>query len=192
MINAELSHCKNVKEFYKDIRAAQEEAHGEYYCEMHDKMKHLLENECDTYLELGTHQGGTAANAMLCKPKRIQLVDIDMSRYKKFLEKLAVPFCEKNNIELIVKETDSTSLKSIGKADLMLIDSVHHPNHMKTEFMTHQSNINKYIVAHDTSVVNGKQNSILFETLQFLCKSYPWEIVERGMRNVGYTILKRK
>jgi hypothetical protein len=191
MINADLSNVKSIAGFNKEIRRQQEEAHGEDYCQIHDAIKKYMK-ECKSYMELGTHQGGTASAAMLCKPNRIYLVDMDMSRYRKFLEPLASDFCDKNDIELIVKEADSTSFTTINMTDMLVIDSYHHPAHMQKELNTHASNVRKYILAHDTSIVNGKPNDSLYQCLVKFASENNWEIIERGTTNVGYTVLKKK
>ena len=191
MINVDLSHVKSVKEFYKEIRAGQEAEHGDNYCAQHDAITRLIK-DCDSYMELGTHQGGTAAAAMLCKPKKITLVDIDMHRYDKFLKPLADKFCKRHNISLNVKECSSIEIKSTAKTDLLLIDSVHNPNHMIQELRLHQINVKKYIVAHDTSVINGRPDVRLYECLESFCMNYPFKIVERETVNVGYAVLERK
>ena len=191
MINADLSNVKSITGFNKEIRRQQEEAHGEDYCQIHDAIKKYMK-ECKSYMELGTHQGGTASAAMLCKPNRIYLVDMDMSRYRKFLEPLASDFCDKNDIELIVKEADSTSFTTINMTDMLVIDSYHHPAHMQRELNTHASNVRKYILAHDTSIVNGKPNDSLYQCLAKFASENNWEIIERGTTNVGYTVLKKK
>jgi hypothetical protein len=191
MINADLSNVKSVAGFNKEIRKQQEEAHGEDYCQIHDAIKKYMK-ECKSYMELGTHQGGTASVAILCKPNRVYLVDMDMSRYRKFLEPLASDFCDKNDIELIVKEADSTSFTTINMTDMLVIDSYHHPAHMQKELNTHASNVRKYIIAHDTSIVNGKSNDSLYQCLAKFASENNWEIIERGTTNVGYTVLKKK
>lgn len=191
MINSELGHVKSVKEFNKDIKRQQEEAHGEYYCAIHDAIIKYMK-ECDSYLELGTHQGGTASTALLCNPKQIQLVDIDMSRYKKFLQPLAEKYVEDNNIDFRVLEESSLSLKSTRRSDMLMIDSLHHPNHMIQELRLHSPLINKYIIAHDTSILHGKKDNRLYDCIQNFCLDYPWEVVERNTDNVGYTVMKRQ
>lgn len=191
MINAELSHVKTLKEFNKEIRRQQEEAHGVDYCQIHDAITKYLK-ECKSYMELGTHQGGTASAAMLTKPNRVFLVDMDMSRYNKFLAPLAQEWCDKYDIELIVKESDSTSIGTINMTDMLVIDSYHHPDHMKKELNLHGSNVRKYIIAHDTSVVNGKPNESLYQCMKQFADTNGWEVVERGTTNVGYTVLKKK
>ena len=109
MHTSEVSHVKSVEEFYKSIREQQEEAHGKEYCDQHDAIVKYMA-ECDSYKELGTHQGATAACAMLLKPKYVELVDINHYKYRWKLQELAEPFCQENNIELVVKEVDSSSL----------------------------------------------------------------------------------
>jgi hypothetical protein len=190
MINADLSHVKSLREFNKEIRKQQEEAHGKDYCQIHDAIKKYMK-ECKSYMELGTHQGGTASTAMLCKPNRVYLVDMDMSRYRKFLAPIASRWCEDNGIELIVKESDSTSISTINMTDMLVIDSYHHPNHMQKELDLHGSNVCKYIIAHDTSIVNGRPNESLYQCLKDFASKNGWKVIERGTTNVGYTVLQK-
>tara|TARA_Y100001963_G_C6778791_1_gene448779 strand:- start:103 stop:675 length:573 start_codon:yes stop_codon:yes gene_type:complete len=189
MINAELGHVKTLEEFYKEIRSQQEEAHGKDYCQQHDALQRLLKSgECKTYKELGTHQGGTAAAAMLCNPQAIELVDSDISRYNKFLKPLAEKYCKENNIKLTVLNTDSSGLGSLGlTCDLLLIDSYHRAFHMQKELDMHHNNVRKYIIAHDTHSVPE-----LFHCLNNFGQQHGWEVVEQGKTNVGYTVLKKK
>jgi hypothetical protein len=191
MINSELGHVTSLEEFNSEIIRQQVEAHGEHYCDIHDAIKKYMP-ECRYYMELGTHQGGTASTALLCKPESVQLVDIDTSRYKKFLKPLAEEYAEKYDIDLTVLEVSSLSMKSTTKTDMLMIDSLHHPNHMIQELRLHHSNTYKYIIAHDTSILHGKKDSRLYDCLQNFCLDYPWRIVERNEKNVGYTVLKRK
>lgn len=191
MINAELGQVKTLKEFNTEIRKQQEEAHGVDYCQIHDAIKKYMK-ECKSYMELGTHQGGTASIAMLVKPNRVFLVDMDMSRYRKFLAPIAQEWCDKNNIELIVKEADSTSIGTINMTDMLVIDSYHHPEHMKKELNLHGNNVRKYIIAHDTSIVNNKANDSLYQTMKQFADANGWEVIERGTTNVGYTVIKKK
>lgn len=191
MINADLSHVKSLREFNKEIRKQQEEAHGKDYCQIHDAIKKYMK-ECKSYMELGTHQGGTASVAMLCKPNQVYLVDMDMSRYRKFLEPLASDWCDKNNIALTVRESDSRSIGTLNITDMLVIDSYHHPNVMQAELELHGRNTLKYIIAHDTSIVNGKPNDSLYQCMANWGKKNGFEVIERGTTNVGYTVMKRK
>lgn len=194
MINAELEHVTTLKEFYSEIRRQQEEAHGDDYCEQHDTLKKYLSlPECNTYKELGTHQGGTAACAMLCYPKSVELIDKDQTKYNKFLKPIAEQFCKENDIELIVKEEDSASPRSLEKScDILLIDSYHKAFHMKQELDLHGPRTRKYIIAHDTYRSMGRVNQELNECLLYWAKIYSWKEIERSKNNVGYTVLGKK
>ena len=113
MINAELGHVKTLREFYTEIRSQQEAAHGDDYCAQHDALMRLFNKEgCISYKEIGTHQGGTAAAVMQTGVSYMELVDIDMGKYRKFLAPIASQYCKDNDIELVVKETSSFLLVS--------------------------------------------------------------------------------
>ena len=188
MINVDLKHVKDVPEFYSEIRKGQEEAHGEDYCEQHDAVR-KYGAECKTYAELGVHQGGTLANALLAGFKYVEGVDINMTRYEKFLKPLAEQYAKDNKIVLKLKKASSITLDSMGpKVDMLLIDSYHTSGHMWKELEIHGKRVNKYIIAHDTM----KPDEQLHECLLKFCGEHPeWSVVERGITNVGYTVLKK-
>ena len=194
MINANLDGVTTLEEFYNEIRKQQEEAHGNDYCNMHDAIvKYWKEGNCTEYMELGTHQGGTASCAMQLEGvTQIQLVDIDMSRYRKYLSPIAFKHCAKNNINLILREMDSRSLTSIGRCDMLVIDSVHNPNFMQQELDMHAHNVRKYIIAHDTFMLQGRQNNALHQCLmEFSRKNPRWKILHHEKKGPGYTVLGR-
>lgn len=193
MINAELGHVKTVPEFYDEIRKQQEEAHGEYYCEMHEAIKEMWETgDCKEYMELGTHQGGTASLALqLPNVKRIQLVDIDMKKYRKFLSPLANKWCREKNIELVLKEADSHSLSSIGRCDMLVIDSVHNYNFMSKELELHGHSVRKFIVAHDTAELMGRKDDQLHRCLTEYAEKHNWKVVKRGINGPGFTVIAK-
>jgi len=191
MINSDLSHVETLVEFNESIREQQEEAHGKDYCAIHDAIKKYMK-ECKSYMELGTHQGGTASTAMLCNPEFIQLVDIDFSRYNKFLAPIARKYCKENDIKLSIKQADSTGLGSTAWVDMLVIDSYHHPQHMIKELNMHAGHVSKYIIAHDTSVLHGNPNDSLYRVLKNFASDGKWEIIEHNTNNVGYTVLKKQ
>ncbi len=189
MINAELGHCKTLPEFYKSIREQQEGEHGADYCAQHDALIHMFTNGgCKTYRELGTHQGGTAAAVMLQNPEYMDLIDIDMHRYNKFLAPIAREYAKEHDIKLSLKEVSSASLAAIGPlVDVMLIDSVHRWVYTKEELKYHASSVKKYIVFHDTTTCLD-----IWQGINEYCKTEPFEILDRFLPNVGYTVIKRK
>ena len=188
MINVDLSHVKTLEEFYEEIRKGQEQAHGDDYCEQHDAVRKYAKN-CKTYAELGVHQGGTLANALLAGFKYVEGIDIDMHRYEKFLKPIAEDYAKENKIVLKMKEVSSITLDSMGpKVDMLLIDSYHRDYHMAQELKLHAPRVNKYIIAHDTM----KPDEQLHDTLERYCfDTMEWKVAERGTTNVGYTVLER-
>lgn len=194
MVTAELNHVTTVEEFYSEIRSQQEACHGEDYCAMHDAIRHYMK-DCTSYKEIGTHQGGSAAAVMSGphKPKYMELIDINHEKYRWKLQSLAEPYCNDQGIELVVIEADSTASKSLtGKnVDMLMIDSLHKRYHMEKELSIHAGYVNKYIVAHDTTIAQDKPLDALFRCLSSFCERNPrWSIIERGDTNVGYTVLK--
>jgi len=191
MINVDLSHVTSLQQFYDEIIAGQAKAHGTDYHEQHAAIEKYLQSG-DTYMELGTHQGSTAARAMLNNPKKVILVDISMEKYNKFLRPIAESYCSENNIELVVHECSSIDSECVHKTDILLIDSLHHRNHMQKELTLHGGNVSKYIIVHDTSVINGRANESLYQCVIEFAKNNGWEEVERGTNNVGYTVIGKK
>ena len=189
MINAKLDHVKSLPEFYTEIRKQHEESHGIEYCWQHDAMQRLMQS-CNSYKELGTHQGASAAAACLTNPESVTLIDIDLHRWRPF-ENLFNDYCKENNIKLTVKEISSIDTESSSPVDLLLIDSNHQPTHLIRELELHKNTIKKYIVLHDTSRLFGKADDRLYRVAEDFCSGItPWQIVFREKTNVGYTILK--
>jgi len=197
MINSDLEHVITLEEFNSEIRRQQEEAHGFDYCQIHDAIAKYMK-DCESYLELGTHQGGTASVAMLSKPEKIYLLDIDMSRYKKFLDPIATKYCAINGINLSVEQGDSTSSKTktylqttLFTVDMLVIDSYHVPSHMEKELRLYGKNTNKYILAHDTSMLMGVNNNCLYQCLKSWAEKNNFKEIEHGTTNVGYVVFQK-
>lgn len=188
MINSELGHVKTLPEFYESIRSQQEEAHGEHYCKMHDAINDIAK-ECNSYKELGVHQGGTLANALLQPTlKYVEGVDIDMLKYERFLKPIAEEYAKENKKILKMRKEDSTSIDSLGySCDILMIDSYHKAFHMKKELERHGEYIKKYIVAHDTH----KPDDQLYWCLADWAADNDWSVAIRNQENVGFTVLKK-
>ena len=162
---------------------------------MHDAIRHYMK-DCSSYKEIGTHQGGSAAAVMTGdhKPKYMELIDINHEKYRWKLKSLAEPYCKEHGIELVVKEADSTALNSLShiNVDMLMIDSLHKRYHMEKELSMHAGYVNKYIIAHDTTISQDNPLDALFLCLSDFCEQNPsWKVIERGTTNVGYTVLKR-
>lgn len=189
MINSELGHVKTIDEFYASIREQQEAAHGEHYCKMHDIINDLAK-DCKSYKELGVHQGGTLANALLQPTLRyVEGVDISLEKYNKFLKPIAENWAAASARVLRMKECSSTSIDSLGySTDILMIDSVHKSHHMQAELELHGKYVKRYIVAHDTQLPDDQ----LYWTLVNWGVDNGFDSMIRNKENVGFTVIERR
>lgn len=192
MINAKVDHCQSLPEFYSEIVRQQEEAHGKDYCAHHNAIRKFIGDgylKAHSYMELGTHQGATAACAMLCNPREVHLVDISFEKYNKS-KHLFEAYAQKHDIKLVTNEISSTNAASARKTDILLIDSKHKPDHLWQELNLHAQNVNKFIILHDTEIINRKPNTALYQVAEEFCNQInPWFVFKRYRKNVGYTVL---
>lgn len=188
MITAELDHVKNIEEFHSEICRIQKSAHGERYCEHHSVIQDLIQNkDCKDYKEFGTHQGASAAAAMLANPKSVQLVDPDFGKYRKYLKSLAEKYCKENSIELKTYECSSSSIGSLGDpCDLLFIDSLHKAYHLQAELDLHKNSVRKYMLFHDVNNTKGFP-----EVIHKFCNQNDWKILERSDSKEGYMLIKK-
>lgn len=188
MINSELGHVKTLPDFYESIRSQQEEAHGEHYCKMHDAIAEIAK-DCKSYKELGVHQGGTLACALLQPTlKYVEGIDVSMEKYEKFLKPIAEQYAKDEKKVLKMKEVDSTGIDALGYAtDILMIDSYHKAFHMQKELDRHGPYVKKYIVAHDTH----KPDDQLYWCLANWAADNNWKVLIRNQENVGFTVLKK-
>ena len=173
--------------FYENARKGQEEAHGNGYCNHHDAVVSLLP-EGGTYLELGVHQGTSAAGVLLnSKLKKVVLIDNDLRLFNS-QKHLFKQYCSDNNIELDVRQIDSTSVGAEEPCDVLLIDSLHTAGHLKKELTRHAGNVCTGIVFHDTT----HKPELWTVIKHFLDDNEEWVLKERFNESVGYTVIIRR
>ena len=177
----------NLSLFYDHVRREQEKAHGDGYCNHHDAVVSLLP-EGGTYLELGVHQGTSAAGVLLnSKLKKVVLIDNNLRMFNS-QKHLFKQYCSDNNIELDVRQIDSSSVGAKEPCDVLLIDSLHTAKHLRKELALHASNVCTGIVMHDTS-----HKPELWNVVQkFLTENEEWVLQERFTESVGYTVIVRR
>lgn len=173
--------------FYDNARREQEKAHGDGYCNHHDAVVSLLP-EGGTYLELGVHQGTSAAGVLLnSKLKKVVLIDKDMRLFNS-QKHLFKQYCSDNNIELDVRQIDSTSVGAEEPCDVLLIDSLHTAGHLRKELARHAGKVCTGIVFHDTT-----HKPELWSVIKhFLDDNEEWVLKERFTESVGYTVIIRR
>lgn len=190
MIQANLSGIDSVEDFLTEIRSQQEAAHGEDYCLIHDAIKKWSAG-LETYTELGVNQGGTASQALLSGFKHLYLIDINLSNYKATLESLAQKYAEENDIKIEAIQSSSLSptLNHII-TDMLLIDSLHSPGHLRQELRSYAPRTRRIIIAHDTAMLGGVPNRSLYHTIkEFVGDEEEWVILEDNTQGVGYTVI---
>lgn len=186
MIQADVSECKTLPSFYELIRETQCTAHGEHYCDQHDAVRQYLPSG-GSYKELGTHQGATAANAVLCGAKQVTLVDISMGLFEPS-RKLFEEYCEQQGTELRVWEKNSLDPATVSACDILLIDSYHTRAHMERELEVHAKYVKGHIVFHDTT-----HRPELFQGIRAYLSRHPeWELLDHQTESVGYTVIGRR
>lgn len=180
--------------FYDKARREQERVHGDGYCNHHDAVVSLLP-EGGTYLELGVHQGTSAAGVLLnSKLKKAVLVDNNLGMFRRLTSHLFRQYCSENDIELDVRQVDSSMVGSKEPCDVLLIDSLHTAKHLKKELSLHADNVRIGIVFHDTSLeTDATIQPELWNTIQkFLTDNEEWVLRERFTESVGYTVIVRR
>lgn len=188
MLTATIENAKTLKEFYSQIRTQQEEYHKPHYCAHHDFIQKYM-SECDSYKELGLHQGASAAAALLGGAKEVHLIDHTLEKYN-WEKHLFEKFAEENDVNLNVYEMSSIDEQCGVPTDMLMIDSWHEWDWTIQELELHAPVTKKYIVLHDTSIVAGKPSDI-GPGMREWCKHNDWEVLEEETKNVGSMIVKR-
>ena len=194
MLTANIKDPLTLAEFYAEIRSQQEDPnhHGAGYCAHHDMIQHFMD-ECKSYRELGTHQGASAAAALLSPntPNRVDLVDITMEKLN-WQKHLFLEFCELNHVDINIHEMSSIDPGCANEVDMLMIDSLHQWKWTEKELDLHAPLVKNYIVFHDTTTVNGRASDIWPGIVQWCEESGgEWKILKRVLKNVGATIITR-
>lgn len=189
MIKPDITHVKDIHEFYRTLKSAQEGEHGRTYTGHHDALIKCAK-ECEVIKEIGVCQGATLAALLLTNPKKLTGVDVApryIAPYKHHFEKYA----EDNNIDFKLLEMSSHDEESVGECDMLHIDSLHTPSHLMGELKLHAKHVKKYIVFHDTA--NARSSRGLFKTIAEYITEHEqlWSVVDHFIHNVGYTVIKR-
>lgn len=187
MLTANLNNIQSLAQFYKEIRTQQEAHHGLGYCGHHDAIADRVRGK--RYKELGTHQGATAAAAILAGAVSADLIDISHAKIRPF-QSLFEQYCQDYNIELNIIESNSIDPSVATAADILLIDSKHVYSHCIQELKLHGPTINEYIVLHDTTHLASGPG--LIRAVNEYCAQSDWKIIETNHNNVGYTVLGKK
>jgi len=185
MISGDFTHCKDLNQFYYEIRNLHEEAHGDDYCNVHSALRGLVGRNT-TYREFGVNQGATAAAVMLKNPKSMTICDIHLDRWLPY-KHLFCEYAEENNISFSFINGSSIDEKNAGTADVTYIDTMHQPHHLSRELNLHSKHTNRFIVCHDTYSISSLQ-----KVIEEFTKKNEWNIFYYNKSSVGYTVLMKE
>lgn len=164
---------------------------GEYGKDMFEHLPWLSEkvSECTHVTEFGVGRG-ESTRALLRH-------DVEIHSYE---------FMPINNIEQLFEDAikhgrritlhvvDITKIV-IAPTDLLVVDSYHSYDQVKTELELHADKVRKYIFFHDTTLYadrgQGGENGIWPAIDEFLQSHTEWQLVERRTNNNGMTLIKR-
>ena len=162
-------------------------------------------SECEHVTEMGVRGIISTWALLAAKPKKIVCYDvsnINVSEPKKA--------SEEDGIEFIFINADVLTV-SIEKTDLLFIDTLHRYLQLKKELEAHASNVNKYIIMHDTTTfgttdepiyqpsckllnINSEKQGLVPALEEFMIseEGKNWTIKEVFTNNNGLTIIERK
>jgi hypothetical protein len=161
-------------------------------------------DECDHITEMGVRWIVSTYAFLMGKPKTLISIDIQSPdtwnasltpvQVYALEEDIAFNFILGNTLEIDIEQTD-----------LLFIDTWHAYKQLKGELERHHSKVNKYIILHDTSNFEfkdedsyedwgwiGDDKGIWPAIEEFLQDHSEWTLHERFTHNNGLTILKHK
>lgn len=168
--------------------------------------------ECETIVEMGVRHIVSTWAFLSGNPKK--LTSLDLYNPKNFGGDLQEVYdaVELTDIKFSFVEHDSLTYE-MEPCDLLFIDTWHDYLQLKKELLRHHSNVNKYIILHDTSAFGfrdeGQYDDYQLNVLnmsreetnlpkglwpaveEFLYDNRDWVIWEKKPNNNGLTILKR-
>ena len=182
MIQAKFKEGTDTLEsFYEQIIEQQLAGHGKEYCNQHNAIREHVKGK--VYRELGTHQGATAACALLAGATSVTMVDISTKLINPNFH-LFEAYAKEHGVPIELMESNSHSLDTVGDCDVLLIDSKHTPAHLKKELAIHADRVREHIILHDTFAKRG------LSKVAYALEG--WKVMVDEKVNVGYMVLGRK
>jgi hypothetical protein len=155
--------------------------------------------ECETITEMGVCSAKSTYALIAGKPKKLTSIDYrhpdEITGIPNVVDKL-YKISKDNNIDFTFILGSTTEIE-IEDTDLLFIDTLHAYNQLKKELELHGNKAKKYIIFHDTTLFENKDedggNIGLWKAIsEFLEENKHWVVNERFYNNNGLTILKRK
>ena len=164
-------------------------------------------SECDHITEMGVRAISSTWVFLGATPKK--LVSYDMENPSHYGEDINVVYEVAKQYGLNYEFIQADVLKiEIEETDLLFLDTWHAYDQLKAELDRHNSKAKKYIIMHDTTSYEFRDEPLTSENTfegekssgkglwpaitEFLEENNNWELHKRFTNNNGITILKRK
>jgi predicted O-methyltransferase YrrM len=156
---------------------------------------HEYAKKCNTIAEFGVRFVVSSYAFAAAKPKKLTCVDI--ITFPEVLDFVSV--CKKENVNMEFIEADTLKLTLKEPVDLLFIDTKHDYAQLSKELHLHHSNVNKYIILHDTinfgfidedRTWEGKKG-LMPAIIEFLQWHPYWKHVQTYPYNNGLTVLRK-
>jgi hypothetical protein len=207
-------HYGGVDHFFNEEDILSPGKHYEKLCNISsDINEHLptlkrYASECKTVTEMGVRFACSTWAFLEGKPEKLNCYDINYEFFRPS-EYLLNKMSELYNVEFEFITADSLKT-DIENTDLLFIDTLHRYEQLIGELNKHHKNINKYIILHDTTLfehrdeelyehasdivknTNSDKKGLSVAIDDFLSNNKNWQVKEVYTNCNGLTILERK
>ena len=163
-------------------------------------------SECESITEMGVRAITSTWAFLGSAPKRLISYDMeDPSHYGSNIQ-IVYDVAKQYGLNFTFTKADVLKIK-IEETDLLFLDTWHAYDQLKAELEKHSSKARKYIIMHDTTSYEYRDEPLTSENTfegekssgkglwpaitEFLQSNPEWEIHKRYTNNNGLTILKR-
>lgn len=207
-------HYGGVDHFFNEEDILNPGKHYEKICNISsDINEHLptlkrYASECKTVTEMGVRFACSTWAFLEARPEKLNCYDINYEFFRPS-EYLLNKMSELYNVEFEFITADSLKT-DIENTDLLFIDTLHRYEQLIGELNKHHKNINKYIILHDTTLfehrdeelyehasdivknTNSDKKGLSVAISDFLSNNKNWQVKEVYTNCNGLTILERK
>jgi hypothetical protein len=164
-------------------------------------------SECDHITEMGVRAITSTWAFLGAAPKKLISYDMeDPSHYGSNIQ-IVYDVAKQYGLNFEFKQADVLEIE-IEETDLLFLDTWHAYDQLKAELDRHNSKTRKYIIMHDTTSYESRDEPLTSENTfkgekssgkglwpaitEFLKSNSDWVMHKRYINNNGITILKRK
>ncbi len=164
---------------------------------------YLLAKDCNHVTEMGSRWGHSTFSILASGVSMFVAYDLEINDNIK----IAIDMAKRENLNFRFIEGNVLDV-AISKTDMLFIDTWHKYGQLKEELRLHSERVNKYIVLHDTSSyeyrdepdwdvysdirkLSSEKAGLWPAVEEFLVKNKNWKLCMRYKHNNGLTVLKR-